>query len=286
MRVLVTGLNGFTGRYLKVELERHGHAVIRLHSDLTKEAEVNKEIADVRPESVVHLAGIAFVGHGNANAFYEINLMGTRNLLSAIAKSTPNIKNVLLASSASVYGNRSEGCLDEDTMPSPANDYAVSKLTMEYMAFLWMGRLPITIVRPFNYTGVGQDEKFLIPKIVAHFRGKRPVIELGNLDVWREFGDVRNVVSIYRKLLQCHAAGKVLNVCSGKEYSLRQVISMCEVITGHKISIQVNPAFVRENEVRVLVGDNKKLRAVIGDIPDHGLENTLRWMLQEKAVAG
>ena len=284
MRTLVTGLGGFTGRYLQFELEAHGHTVVGLNSDLTDPDAVAAEIAQVQPEAVVHLAGIAFVGHGNANAFYEVNLIGTRNLLEALAQHAPDVRSILLASSANVYGNRSEGVLSEDATPAPTNDYAVSKLAMEQMARLWVDRLPLFIVRPFNYTGVGQDEKFLIPKIVAHFREKRPVIELGNLDVWREFGDVRSVADTYRKLLEHCPVGETLNICTGQTYSLREVVALCEKITGHSLEIRVNPKFVRANEVRVLTGDNCRLNGVIGDGKSHNLEETLQWMLHEEST--
>ena len=276
----MTGLTGFTGRYLKVELELHGHKVFGLQSDLTKPNDVADEVAKIQPEAVAHLAGVAFVGHGDANAFYQINLMGTRNLLDALAKNAPDVRAVLLASSANVYGNRSEGVLSEVAAPDPANDYAVSKLAMEYMARLWMERLPLFIVRPFNYTGVQQDDKFLIPKITAHFCERKSVIELGNLDVSRDFGDVRAVAQAYRKLIEARPAGATINVCSGIAHTLREVISLCEKVAGYQIDVQVNPDFVRKNEVRILIGDNSRLKSVIADWQPINLENTLQWMLE------
>ena len=280
MRILVTGLNGFTGGHLKAELEEHDHVVIGLQADLTNYDAVAAEIKKTAPEAVAHLAGVAFVGHGEANAFYQVNLMGTRNLLAALAQHAPDVSAVLLASSANVYGNRSEGVLNEDARPDPANDYAVSKLAMEHMARLWSDRLPLFIVRPFNYTGVGQDDKFLIPKIVSHFRDQKNIIELGNLDVSRDFGDVRAVSEAYRKLLEICPADNIINVCSGHAHTLREVIGLCEKITGHQIEIQVNPAFVRDNEVRVLIGDNSRLSQLIGAWVPREFEDTLRWMLQ------
>ncbi|MCF6281534.1 MAG: GDP-mannose 4,6-dehydratase [Candidatus Polarisedimenticolaceae bacterium] len=284
MRILVTGLDGFTGGYVQSELEENGDSVVGLSCDLTDQNAVMAEIAQVRPEAVVHLAGIAFVGHGDANLFYQVNLVGTRNLLEALAHEAPDVRRILLVSSANIYGNRSEGILSEEAIPDPANDYAVSKCAMEQMARLWIDRLPLFIVRPFNYTGVGQDEAFLIPKIVNHFQEKSAVIELGNLDVWREFGDVRAVAGIYRNLLDCCPVGKVLNISTGLTYSLREVLALCEKITGHRIDIQVNPKFVRSNEVRVLTGDNSRLKSLLGELKFYSLEETLRWMLQEHSI--
>ena len=281
MRVLVTGLDGFTGRYVESELQSKGHVVLPLVSDLTDPDAVNSEIKQLQPDAVIHLAAIAFVGHGNANAFYEVNLIGTLNLLNAIAEHIPAVHNVLLVSSANVYGNRSEGVLSEDTLPNPANDYAVSKWAMEQMAHLWLDKLPLTIVRPFNYTGVGQDKLFVIPKIVSHFKQKKPVIELGNLDVWREYGDVRSVANIYAKLLEQAPTGDTFNICTGQAYSLREVVNLCKKITGQRIDIEINPRFVRANEVRMLRGSNNHLRETVGSWKNHNLRESLIWMLED-----
>jgi nucleoside-diphosphate-sugar epimerase len=251
-----------------------------LASDLTDPDAVTAEIAQLQPEAVVHLAGIAFVGHGNANAFYEVNLIGTYNLLSALAQHVPDVRSILLVSSANVYGNRSEGVLTENATPDPANDYAVSKWAMEKMARLWLDKLPLFIVRPFNYTGVGQDTLFVIPKIVAHFEQKKSFIELGNLDVWREYGDVRSVANIYTKLLELSPVGDTFNICTGQAYSLREVITLCKKITGQRMDIEINPKFVRANEVRVLKGHNKHLKEVIGGWKNYNLKESLIWMLK------
>lgn len=258
-RALITGINGFTGRFMANELAAQGCEVLGVGSqpsdspsyyqvDLADVAGLRKLLADTQPDIVVHLAALAFVGHGAADAFYQVNLIGTRNLLEAIDACGKVPDCVLLASSANVYGNASSGMLDETTQPAPANDYAVSKLAMEYMASLWHAKLPIVIARPFNYTGVGQAENFLLPKIVSHFTRKASTIELGNLDVWRDFSDVRAVVSAYRGLLEARPLGQTINVSSGVTYSLREVIDMCREITGQDIDVQVNPAFVRANE--------------------------------------
>lgn len=279
MRTLVTGLGGFTGRYLAAELAASGHEVVALRADLTDGEALTREVREVRPEWIVHLAGVAFVGHGAPNDFYRVNLMGTRNLLEAAADSGAELRAVLLASSANVYGNRSEGALTEEARPDPANDYAVSKLAMEYMARLWMDRLPLLVVRPFNYTGLGQSEAFLLPKIVAHFRRREGQIELGNLDVWRDFSDVRAVARAYRRLLETGVSGVTLNVCSGRAHSIREILEAAGRLAGYDIKVHVNPAFVRVNEVKVLRGDCSRLVALIGDLGNPPIEETLGWMM-------
>ncbi|WP_369934237.1 NAD-dependent epimerase/dehydratase family protein [Xanthomonas tesorieronis] len=296
-RVLVTGASGFTGTYMVAELKAQGCYVIATGArapeasgasaadefrllDLRDADGVRRVIEEARADQVVHLAAMAYVAHGNVEDFYNVNLLGTRALLHALSESPHMPECVLLASSANVYGNSTEGVIDESVTPSPANDYAVSKLAMEYVADLWRDRLPLVVTRPFNYTGVGQALNFLIPKIVSHFRQGKAVIELGNIDVWRDFGDVRSVVECYRRLLQCpEACGQKVNVCSGIAHSLRDVVAICRELTGHNIEIQVNPAFVRANEVIVLKGSNTLLQSLIGSIEQPPLRNTLEWML-------
>jgi nucleoside-diphosphate-sugar epimerase len=291
-RALITGLRGFTGHYLAQELTAAGYRVFGtalagepggpdiITVDLCDRAAVAALIEQVQPDVVAHLAGIAFVAHTNAELIYRVNIVGTRNLLEALAAQSVRPTAVLLASSANIYGNASAAMIDESVAPAPANDYAVSKLAMENMARLWGDKLPIIITRPFNYTGVGQDENFLLPKIVAHFRQGASAIELGNLAISRDFSDVRMVAASYRRLLSVVPAGQTFNVCSGRAYALGGLIDTMRDISGHDIEVRVNPAFVRANDVLTLVGCNDKLCSVIGAVSPPPLADTLRWMYQ------
>ncbi len=288
---LLTGSRGFTGRYLRAELAQAGYRVLgvvqdgavgadEIALDLRDRDATLRALAPLLPAVVVHLAGIAQVAHGDAAALYQTNLIATRNLLEALAQCAVPPRAVLLASSGNVYGNLGAEVLDESMAPQPANDYAVSKLAMEHMARLWMARLPIILARPFNYTGVGQSEDFLLPKIVGHFRHGARVIELGNTHVARDFSDVRDVARCYRKLLQVPAAiGQTLNVCSGRLTTLDEVLQLMQHIAGYAIGVRVNPAFVRGNEIARLRGNDARLRAVLDDAPGGiPLRETLRWM--------
>jgi nucleoside-diphosphate-sugar epimerase len=225
------------------------------------------------------------VAHGDADAIYRVNVVGTRNLLEALAVMDQHPQAVLLASSANIYGNAAVEFIDESVPPNPANDYAVSKLAMECMARLWMDRLPIVITRPFNYTGVGQGAQFLLPKIVGHFQRGERVIELGNIDVERDFSDVRMVAQAYCRLLQRAPAGEVFNVCSGAAWSLKDALAMMAEIAGYEIEVRVNPAFVRANEVKRLQGSCRKLVDCIGPLPEIPLVDTLAWMYRDGSHA-
>lgn len=296
-KVLITGGSGFTGRYLSEALFASGYDVCGVAHrksndstapgrslDLLDGAGLTASLAQMKPDVVVHLAAIAFVGHGDARAIYDTNVVGTRNLLEALHASRCCPQSVLIASSANVYGNSDREILNEDTPFSPANDYAVSKAAMEFMARLWMDKLPVTIVRPFNYTGIGQSSAFLLPKIVEHFVNKRSKIELGNLDVIRDFSDVRSVVAAYAHLIDGRFAGQTFNVCSGRGYALIDVLDMATRITGHHLEVQVNPQFVRSNEVRKLIGSSEKLYSATGWTPNIDLNVTMEWMLRGTPV--
>ena len=296
-RTLVTGAAGFTGRYVAHALAERGHEVhglVHMHepeladvahaheADLADLDAVRRIVADVRPDHVVHLAAIAFVAHGDIEQMYRTNVVGTRQLLEALAESPATPASVLIASSANIYGNAREGVLDETVPAAPANDYGVSKVATEHVAKLYASRLPITVLRPFNYTGRGQSIDFLLPKIVAHARARAPVIELGNLDVARDFSDVRAVAAAYAKLLTEPAAlGETFNICSGRAISLREVVEMVSELSGHQLEVTVNPAFVRANEVRTLCGSPEKLERIIGPLGSIPLRETLGWMLED-----
>lgn len=295
-RALITGLKGFTGGYVAAELAANGWDVWGLGTqestddpqyfqvDLTELDSLTRVVAEVRPDVVVHLAAVAFVGHGDAEEFYRVNLIGTRNLLSSLCAIGNRPDCVLLASSANIYGNAVGGRLSESTPPSPANDYAVSKVAMEYMVRLWLDKLPVVLTRPFNYTGVGQSINFLLPKIIDHCHRRADVIELGNLDVSRDFCDVRAVAHAYRRILEVQPTGQTVNVCSERTYSLREVLAMVESISGHHMRVHVNQAFVRNNEVKELCGDASLLRNLIGAWDPPHLNETLRWMIEEKPL--
>jgi nucleoside-diphosphate-sugar epimerase len=286
-RALVTGLDGFTGHYVRPELEAAGFEVFGLrHSidgkvreiDLLDVEHIRREVASIAPDVVLHLAAIAFVAHGDVETIYRTNVLGTRNLLDALTRLPKPPSAVVLASSANVYGNAAVERIQESQPPAPANDYAVSKLAMEYMARLWMDRLPITIARPFNYTGVGQSLQFVIPKIVDHFRRGEKFIELGNVEVARDFSDVRDVAHCYRRLVEIPPVGECVNLCSGQFHALSEVIAELERLAGYRIEIRVNPAFVRASEVIRLAGDPSRLEQLIQTKPGIPLRDTLAWM--------
>jgi len=150
------------------------------------------------------------------------------------------------------------------------------------MARQFAETLPIIISRPFNYTGRGQAESFLVPKIVKHFRERADHIELGNIDVSRDFSDVRTVVQYMRRLIETPAAANgVYNICSGRPYSLQYVLDACAGITGHNLEVRINPAYVRANEVKTLMGDPTRLHDAVGVQPGYALDETLSWMLAD-----
>ena len=292
-RALITGLRGFTGAYLARELEQSGYQVFGTaygdeklgdgvyYVDLCDRARLQEIVNEIQPDIVAHLAAISFVGHDNPGDFHRINVLGTSNLLEALANLPNKPQAILVASSANIYGNCKVEVISEGEPAMPANDYAASKLAMEKVARSWMDKLPIFITRPFNYVGVGQSENFLLPKIVSHFKRKESHIELGNLDVARDFSDVRMVARAYRELLQRAPIGETFNICSGKAFTLREVIQMVEEQAGYQIEVRVNPAFVRPNEIHKLMGNPEKLQDCLGTLPQIALKDTLSWMLHE-----
>jgi nucleoside-diphosphate-sugar epimerase len=152
---------------------------------------------------------------------------------------------------------------------------------METCVEAYSGRLELVLTRPFNYTGVGQQPRYVVPKIVDHFRRRAGSIELGNVDVRRDFGDVRSVAEAYSGLILAKAPPRIVNISGGRDHSIREIVEMASAMTGHRPAIAVNPEFVRTNDVPLLVGDHGCLSQLLPDWRPRPIEETLGWMLAE-----
>lgn len=288
-KVFITGINGFTGKHLEDYLKKRGFQVygttlnetsVKNHfkCDILMEDSLFEILKKVKPNYVIHLAAISFVASKNQENIYKVNIFGTLSLLNAIKRLDYNLHKILIASSATVYGNV-EGELNENMCPNPVNHYGNSKLVMENMAKSYFDKLNIIIVRPFNYTGIGQEEQFLIPKIVSHFKEKKHEIELGNIDVYREFNDVGFVVKCYTEFMLSELKSEIVNVCSGKTLNIKNILQIMTDIAGYEILVKVNPKFIRENEIKVLKGSTNKQNSIVGDfINEFNIKKTLREM--------
>lgn len=289
MNVLITGIDGFTGKHLEKFLTEKGHNVFgtvieastkghHLKCDIRNRAEVDLVMAKARPDYVFHLAGISFVEETDRSMIYDVNVLGTQNILDALLSLAVEPKKIIIASSATVYGNQDKSVLDEGICPKPVNHYGCSKLAMEHMATTYFDKLNIVMTRPFNYTGIGHSENFIIPKIVSHFAAKKTSIELGNLEVAREFNDIRTVIAMYYKLMTSDVKSEIINLCTGNVVKLKEVLRYMEHLAGYQINVNVNPAFVRQNEIPVLMGSVEKLHSLVDVENEFTIEDTLKMM--------
>jgi nucleoside-diphosphate-sugar epimerase len=290
--VFVTGSRGFTGSYVCAALREVGYRAIGLKVSEefgVGEHEVLGDLSDtdslvvamdrVHPAFIIHLAGIAFTAHTDPLELYRVNLLGTLNLLEAVVRANVMPEKIILASSANVYGANPVCPVSENFAPMPVNHYAMSKLSMELLTRSWTERLPIVVTRPFNYTGVGQSEQFVVPKIVKHYSNRSSSISLGNLNVEREFNDVRMVARAYVRLMEAAPAGTTVNICTGIGHKLLDILGLIEKITDHTLKVEVDSKLARPNELRTLVGDPARLVKLVADLPRYSIEETLEWMV-------
>ncbi|HBS61681.1 MULTISPECIES: NAD-dependent epimerase/dehydratase family protein [Stenotrophomonas] len=286
----ITGIEGFTGPYMAAELERLGYQVQGIsRSPIAGREHVIADILDrdalaaalsrIQPQVVVHLAGVSHVAHRDVSAIYQANIMGTRNLLDALVELDTPLHSVVLPSSAHVYGASSSELLTEQSPMAPFNDYAISKVASEHVARLYMDRLPIMVTRPFNYTGVGQSPSFFVAKVIDHARRGSTDLRLGNLDVERDFTDVRDLVRCYGMLIEQRCRGDVVNICSGVSTSLRTVIDIVSELSGLDFAIESDSGLIRSHDVDRLAGSNARFMALTGGITFRPLRETLQWML-------
>jgi GDP-6-deoxy-D-talose 4-dehydrogenase len=287
-RVFITGINGFTGKYLSEYFDSRGYVVYGITNfnessnaniyrcDLLEKEKLANLIEKIQPSIVIHLAAISFVGHPDISEMYNVNVIGTQNLLEAIKqKGLKTIKKVILASSATVYGNQPHTELSEQFCPNPINHYGISKLAMEQVAKMYFNEIPIIITRPFNYTAPEQNINFVIPKIAYAFKNKLESLDLGNIEVFREYNSIHLISECYYLLAESNFSSETVNLCSGKTFSLKEVIAICSELSNHKLVININQSLVRTNEIIRLSGSSKKLNSMIQLNHNYSLRETL-----------
>ena len=311
MNWFITGISGFVGRYLADFLLRQGEKVagsylvdrevedswltekifplIRL--DVREKDELVSHLGTHKYDYFVHLAAQSSVKRSfeAPEETFAINLMGSLHLLEAIRESGQNPR-VILASSADVYG-----AVPPDRLPLteaapafPENPYSISKYAMELLARSYAKTygLRTVISRAFNHTGPGQSPIFVIPDFarqIAEIEAgvREPVLRVGNLDVERDFLDVRYVVRAYALLARNGIPGEVYNIASGKSYSVRWMLQKMLQMSEVPIRIEIDENKIRPVEIPVLRGDATKITRHTGWVPEIPIEQTLWDVLQD-----
>ena len=310
MRCLITGIAGFAGRHLADLLCARGDDVYgtihsaesrarlnelaarwpslaeRLHvADVTDAQAMARVVTEVQPEGIFHLAGITFVPHtvADPDAAMRVNVLGALHVFAAVERQALRCR-ILAVASGEAYGDvRADELPVRETCPfRPLSPYAASKAALDLLAYQWArgAGLDIVRVRPFNHTGPGQRPDFVCPdfarQLVAAARGARPpVLSVGDLDLVRDFSDVRDVVAAYAAVWERGTAGEAYNVCSGVGRSVRSVLDALREIVGVEVRIEVAPERRRRVSVPTLIGSADKLRAATGWTPRHAWHDTL-----------
>lgn len=293
-RLLVTGLTGFVGRHLQAWLEESPAGWTLLpppdRYDLRRPETLVPWCAE-RPDAVIHLAGQTFVPEAfrDPQATFEVNLLGTLNLLQAL-KQTGFSGSFLYVSSGDVYGQVAEHDLPitESRLPQPRNPYAVSKLSAEVLCRQWSYSegWRIMVARPFNHVGAGQNEAFVLASAARQIALMRkgmqaPRLEVGDVDVTRDFLDVRDVIAAYFEILAKGESGEVYNVCSGQERSVRDLIQALAGLAGIELELVQDPARMRRAEQRRVCGSSAKLHDATGWEPKITINQTLATILSD-----
>jgi len=284
---LVTGDAGFVGCHALQNWPQAvglaqcaGQAV-----DIRDKAALLRVLAKIAPKEVLHLAGISFVPDAlkNPRLTYEVNFLGTLNLLEALAE-TGFTGRFLFVSSGDAYGLASENELPLcETHPlRPRNPYAVSKAAAEALCYQWsqMGPFEVIVARPFNHIGPGQSAQFAISdfarQIAEIAAGRRePVLRVGNIDVTRDFSDVRDVLAAYDALFASGDNGAIYNVCSGVERSVRSLLERLLQLAQVQADVRHEPSRWRPAEQPRVCASHEKLSARTGWQPAQQIDDTL-----------
>lgn len=290
MRAFLTGGHGFVGGWLARHLAQSGDEVVLAPGglDVRDAAALTDALARARPEVVFHLAARTHVGASWSEPAltFEVNALGTLQVLEAVRSLQP-VPRVVLVSSSEVYGRGSGEVLNEDAPLRPVSPYAASKVAAEYLgiqAGLGYG-VEVVRVRPFNHVGPGQRDDFVVSalarRVVEAERRGGDVLRVGNLDAARDFTDVRDVVRAYRLVALEGEAGAVYNVCSGVATPISAVAELVASLARRPVRLEVDPALLRPVDVPVLVGDPGRLVARTGWKPEIPLETTVADVVED-----
>jgi GDP-4-dehydro-6-deoxy-D-mannose reductase len=290
MRAFLTGGHGFVGGWLARHLADSGDEVVLAPEglDVRDAAALDEALARAEPEVVFHLAARTHVGASWSEPAltFEVNALGTLQVLEAARKVRP-LPRVVLVSSSEVYGRGTGEALTEDAPLQPVTPYAASKVAAEYLgvqAGLGHG-LEVVRVRPFNHVGPGQRDDFVVSalarRVVEAERKGEDVLRVGNLDAARDFTDVRDVVRAYRLVALGGEPGAVYNVCSGVATPISVLARLVAGLARRPVRLEVDPALLRPVDVPVLVGDPGRLVARTGWKPEIPLETTVVDVLED-----
>ncbi len=243
-----------------------------------------------RPDWIIHLAAQSHVPASweDPAGTLAVNAGGTANLLKVLSD-TGFAGRLLYVSSSDVYGGVPESALPvtEACIPAPRSPYASSKLAAETLCLQWARSrsLDVVIARPFNHTGPGQRPDFALPAfardIAAVKLGRRsgPILA-GDLEVTRDFLDVRDVIAAYLALLGRGNGGEIYNVCSGREQRLSEAFATLASLAGIEVSVATDPARLRLAEQRRMCGSHARITDVCGWQPRIDLRDTLTQLIE------
>ena len=273
-KILITGASGFIGKYILKKIKDNNLEFLTIDTqkvlDVSSENQkvvslLDKEKLDeviklYKPNVIVHLAAIALVTHKNTGEIYNVNVQGTENLLESAQNYCDKNTRVILASTAGVYGNQNVDKYGENLTYNPANHYSYSKMITEYISKQYKEDLDIVTIRPFNIIGVGQSEKFLVPKLVEHFADRKEKLSVGNISSFRDYVDVEYCAEVIMELISRKKLDfDILNICSGIPTNGEMIIQLLQEITDFKPEIEISSDFVRKNEVWRMIGDTTRL---------------------------
>jgi len=295
-RLLVTGSHGFVGntvaRMVAADPLLLNWQVIDTPEqlDLRDSTATTAMVGAAAPDAVLHLAAQSWVPDAfrDPATTLSINLFGTLNLLQAL-KQTAFDGRMIYVGTGDVYGRVPEDELPvgETRLPEPRNPYSVSKLAAEALCRQWAATegMDIVLARPFNHIGWGQSDRFVVSdfarQIVAAKKGSsKPVIMVGDIDVTRDFTDVRDVVHAYFALFNAGASGEIYNVCSARETSIADVLDRLANLYDVKITTVRDPARFRKAEQRRICGNAAKIERTTGWRATTPLDESLSAMLR------